>query len=65
MKFIVVGDIERAEQIKKLSALDLRQYSFVLLTGDMSGTPEGWKIGRARGLGDKSFIPKGESPKKY
>jgi Icc-related predicted phosphoesterase len=36
-----------------------------LLAGDIAGFPDFWKIGRARGMADKSFIPPGKDPKKY
>ncbi|GAJ12209.1 unnamed protein product, partial [marine sediment metagenome] len=65
MRFIVLGDIEKAEYVNKLLKLDLSKYDFVLLTGDISGTPDGWKIGRARGMGDKSFIPTDKNPKEF
>lgn len=63
MRFIVLGDIEKAKYVNELLKLDLRKYDFVLLTGDISGTPEGWKIGKARGMGDKSYIPACKTPK--
>jgi Icc-related predicted phosphoesterase len=65
MRFIALGDIEKAEYVNELLKPDLSKYDFVLLTGDISGTPDGWKIGRARGMGDKSFIPAGKGPKEF
>lgn len=65
MELLIVGDIEKAEYLKSLLNLDLTDYNFLILTGDLSGTPDGWKIGKARGLNDLSFIPKDKDPKKY
>jgi Icc-related predicted phosphoesterase len=65
MKFLAVGDVVDPESLLKLLDIDLESYLFLLLTGDMSGSPEGWKIGRARTLGDKSFIPLGRDPKGF
>ena len=65
MRFVVLGDIKKAEYVNELLKLDLSEYDFVLLTGDISGTPDGWKIGRARGMGDKSFIPADRNPKEF
>jgi len=65
MKFLAIGDILEANAIDNLLSLDLRNYAFLILTGDMSGSSEGWKIGKARALDDKDFIPKGEDPKRY
>lgn len=65
MKFLALGDIENADYLKDLSALSLGDYAFLVLTGDMSGSPEGWKIGRARALDDENFIPAEKEPKEY
>lgn len=65
MKFLAIGDIMAADHINALLDFDLESYSFLILTGDMSGSPEGWKIGRARALNDKNFIPEDENPKEY
>lgn len=65
MKIIAFGDIEKTEYLEKLLKLDFSKYDFILLTGDYSATSEGWKIGRARGMNDKNFIPKGKEPKQY
>lgn len=65
MKFLAIGDIKEADNLKALLNLDLENYAFLLLTGDMSGSPEGWKIGRARALNDKNFIPPNKDPREY
>lgn len=65
MKFLIIGDIEKAGYLNSLSSLKLSDYTFIILTGDMSGSPEGWKIGKARGMEDRSFIPPGKNPKEY
>jgi Icc-related predicted phosphoesterase len=65
MRFLAIGDILAAECLGILETLDLADYAFLLQTGDMSGIPNGWRIGRARGLNDAGFIPAGEDPKEY
>jgi len=65
MKFLAIGDIEDPGDLERLSELDLAQYSCLVLTGDMAGLPIGWKLGKARGMGDTSFIPAGRDPKDF
>ena len=65
MKFLVIGDIEEAEYLNALLNIDLKSYPFMVLTGDIAGLPTGWKIGRARALEDKNFIPPNKDPKEY
>ena len=65
MKFLAVGDIDNADDLRKLSDFGLAQYSCLVLTGDMAGLPIGWKLGKARGMGDIGFIPPGRDPKEF
>jgi len=65
MRFIAVGDIAVPDKLNDLLELDLKDYAFMLLAGDMSGSPDGWKIGRARALNDITFIPNNKNPKEY
>ena len=65
MRIIAVGDIENPDGLRRLSELDLEEYSCLALTGDMAGLPIGWELGRARGMGDTSFIPPGKEPKEF
>ena len=65
MKILAIGDIEDVDDLRRLLKLDLEQYSCLVLTGDMAGLPIGWKLGKARGMGDTSFIPPGKDPKDF
>lgn len=65
MKILAIGDIDDAAHLKGISKLDLEQYSCLILTGDMAGLPIGWKLGKARGMNDTSFIPFGKNPKEF
>lgn len=65
MRFITLGDIEKAEYVNGLLKLDLSQYDFILLVGDLSATPQATKLGKARAMEDKNFVPQGKDPKKF
>ena len=65
MRFLAIGDVPAADCLGRLLTLDLTDYAFLLQAGDMSGIPDGWRIGRARALNDTGFIPAGKDPKEY
>jgi len=65
MKILAIGDIDNADDLEKLSELDLEQYSCLILTGDMAGLPISWKLGKARGMNDIGFIPQEKKPKEF
>jgi len=65
MRILAVGDIENADDLRRLSKLDLEEYSCLVLTGDMAGLPIGWELGKARGMRNTSFIPPGKDPKEF
>jgi Icc-related predicted phosphoesterase len=65
LKWLAIGDVQDPTDLDALFTVDLKDYSFLVMTGDLSGTPDGWKIGRARAFDDKTFVPAGENPREY